>query len=144
MTTSRLNMNMKKYEKSKAKKRNKPKTNVAMAIYIQEYFESLWGVIGTNEDGIEVEGYKVAPTLSGLANFLGMTRQTLYNYSKNEEYQDVIAEAKSLIEQYNEEMLMSGQATNAIKFSLINNFGWKEKSEVDSNININKKLEDFF
>lgn len=142
MGTSRLSMNMKKYEKTR--KRNKPKTNVAMAIYIQEYFESLWGVIGITEDGEMVEGYKVAPTLSGLANFLGMTRQTLYNYSKLEEYQEVVAEAKSLIEQYNEEMLMTGQGTNAIKFSLINNFGWKEKSEVDNNVNINKKLEDFF
>lgn len=71
-------------------------------------------------------------TVSGLADALDMSRQSLLNYSKKEEFFDTITRAKRKCEVYAEERLYDKDGANGAKFSLANNFeGWKEKQEVN-------------
>ena len=80
-------------------------------------------------------------TVSGLADALDMSRQSLLNYSEKEEFFDTIMRAKRKCEVYAEEMLFDKNSTNGAKFSLANNFeGWREKQEVEHSGSL--KLED--
>lgn len=85
-------------------------------------------------------------TVSGLANALDMTRQSLLNYEENDEFFDTIKRAKSKIEQYAEECLFGGSNTAGVIFNLKNNYDWKDKQEisadVSSDITINIELSD--
>lgn len=67
-------------------------------------------------------------TITGLANFLETSRETLINYENKEEYFDTIKAAKDRVENYWEELLIGSNATGPI-FNLKNNYGWKDKSE---------------
>ena len=79
--------------------------------------------------------------MSGLADALDMSRQSLLNYSENEEFFDTITRAKRKCEVYAEERLFDKDGANGAKFSLANNFeGWKEKQEVDANVNTEIKV----
>ena len=85
-------------------------------------------------------------TVSGLANALDTNRQTLLNYEEKEEFFDTIKKAKSKIEQFAEELLFVGNNTAGVIFNLKNNYGWKDKQEVEasvsSDVNINIELSD--
>ena len=72
-------------------------------------------------------------TVSGLASYLKTSRETLMNYEKREEFFDTIIEAKDRIYAYTEESLFSGNS-NGAKFSLINNYSWKDKQEIDQTV----------
>ncbi|MGX4584047.1 terminase small subunit [Paenibacillus chitinolyticus] len=75
-------------------------------------------------------------TISGLAVYLGTTRQTLLNYEEKDEFFDTIKYAKAKIENYTEEQLFNSQAKNmtGIIFNLKNNYDqWSDKQEVDMN-----------
>ena len=76
------------------------------------------------------------PTVTGLAVALKTSRQTLINYESNENFFDTIKVAKSYIESLIEQWALMNELnpTSAI-FNLKNNFDWKDKSEVDNNIN---------
>ena len=78
-------------------------------------------------------------TMSGLADALDMSRQSLINYSNQEEFFDTIERAKRKVEIYTEEKLFEKETCNGSKFSLSNNFGWAEKQEIEHKID---KLED--
>lgn len=120
---------------------------------IDEYFESCFRPVVTlnketheyetirdNEGNIFKEQYKPF-TITGLADALDMTRQSLLNYSKNEEFFDTITRAKRKCESYAEERLFDKDGANGAKFSLANNFeGWKDKKE---NINIETNYEEY-
>ena len=76
-------------------------------------------------------------TVTGLALALGMSRQDLLNYSERtdeegKQFFDTIKKAKNKIESRIEEGLLSGRynSTGAI-FNLKNNYGWKDKQEVE-------------
>lgn len=69
-----------------------------------------------------------APTVSGLALKLGMTRQSLINYEAKDEFFATIKKAKTRIEVALEQKLY-GQTVTGLIFNLKNNFGWKDKSE---------------
>ncbi len=76
-------------------------------------------------------------TMSGLAYALGITRETLLEYKEREMFSDSIKRAKARCEQYVEEALFDKGKSNGARFNLINNYAkWKEKSEVDSNVNV--------
>lgn len=76
-------------------------------------------------------------TVCGLALALGMTRETLCSYGKNDKFSDTVKIAKMRVENYIEKRLMgTGNATGAI-FNLKNNFGWKDRSEIDQTTNLN-------
>lgn len=72
-------------------------------------------------------------TMSGLANSLDCDRDTVLNYSKKEKYFGTIKKARRKVEEYVEGRLFEGKATGPI-FNLKNNFGWKDRSEVDHNV----------
>lgn len=71
-----------------------------------------------------------APTMSGLALELGLSRQGLLDYSNKDEYFDAIKEARQKVEVALEQRL-HGQAVTGTIFNLKNNFGWRDKSEYE-------------
>ncbi len=72
-------------------------------------------------------------TVTGLAAFLGTTRQTLLDYESRGEFSDAIKAAKVKIESFAEESLYTNKASVAgTIFSLANNFGWKNKVEQEN------------
>ncbi len=80
-------------------------------------------------------------TISGLADALDMSRQSLLNYSEKDEFFDTITRAKRKCEVYTEEQLFDKSGVNGAKFSLANNFdGWKEKQKIEHSGSL--KLED--
>ncbi|TCT16392.1 DNA-packaging protein gp3 [Natranaerovirga pectinivora] len=106
--------------------------------YIQEYFE--W----TKKNDKHI-------TVTGLAWWLGCSKQTIQNYEKAEEndwlqrldseerrrYVDLIKDTKRYIEmEYEERLYNRSKATGGI-FSLKNLYGWVDKQEV---VNTNKEI----
>ena len=73
-------------------------------------------------------------TVSGLALALDMTRETLLRYEENNEFSDTIKRAKQRVEGYAEMCLFKSGIATGVIFNLKNNFGWKDKSELDTNI----------
>ena len=72
------------------------------------------------------------PTVTGLALALGFkTRQGLLRYQAKKEFEDVILEAKSRVEEFNEQQLFTRDGAKGAQFSLAHNFsGWQnEKPE---------------
>ena len=97
------------------------------------------------EDAIEkyfewCDETETPPTMSRLAFNLGISRQTLINYSKKEEYFDTIKKAKDRVEASLEERMLKGTVTvpGAI-FALKNNYGWTDKIETE-NVNMNQNV----
>lgn len=74
-------------------------------------------------------------TVSGLAFALDMTRQSLLNYEEDDEFFDTIKRAKAKIEQFAEECLFMGSNTAGVIFNLKNNYGWKDKQEIEAEVN---------
>ena len=70
-----------------------------------------------------------------------MSRQSLLNYSEKDEFFDTIMRAKRKCELYAEERLFDKDGANGAKFSLANNFeSWKDKKDVDANVNTEIKV----
>ena len=95
----------------------KYKTPEEMQEVIDNYFESL-----SDEE---------KPTISGLAYMLHMSTEALRNYEQKDEFLVTVKEAKQRVEMALEQHLFGTAVTGAI-FNLKNNFGWKDKSEIDS------------
>ncbi len=110
---------------------------------IDNYFNSCF-IIKYDDEGNIIEMKRIRPwTMSGLADALDMSRQSLINYSKDDEFFDTITRARRKIEIYNEEMIYSKEKYNGARFSLENNFGWKENKSVEHSGEITtKRLED--
>ncbi len=73
---------------------------------------------------------QVPYTMSGLARSLGISRQTLVNYSEREDFLDSVEAAKTRCEEFWEGMLGT-PASNGAKFNLTNNYeGWADKKEL--------------
>lgn len=86
-------------------------------------------------------------TVSGLAVALDTNRTTLINYEEKSEFFNTIKKAKAKIEAYNEEMLYNKNIpTTGVIFNLKNNYGWKDKQEIEAEVNsdmtINIELSD--
>ena len=80
-------------------------------------------------------------TVSGLAYALGTNRQTLINYEDKSEFFDTIKGAKARIELFNEEMLYNKDvSTTGVIFNLKNNYGWKDKQEIEAEVNSDVKI----
>lgn len=116
-----------------------------MQIVIDEYFASCLKIKWENGKPVKdalgnfVYEYVRPPTMSGLANALDMSRQSLLNYKNEDEFFDTIERARRKVEMFTEEKLFEKETCNGSKFSLSNNFGWTEKQE--STVKVNK-LED--
>ena len=71
-------------------------------------------------------------TMSGLAYYLEVSRQTLVNYSYKDEYFDTIKKARDRVQMQLEENALSNKANPTFTiFNLKNNFDWKDKMEVE-------------
>lgn len=82
-------------------------------------------------------------TMSGLAYYLEVSRQTLVNYSYKDEYFDTIKKARDKVQMQLEENALSNKANPTFTiFNLKNNFDWKDKIEHSSSEveNINKNV----
>lgn len=96
-----------------------------------------------DKDG-EIITYQFKPfTMSGLADSLDISRETLRQYQGKGQFKEIIEKAKRKCEVYAEERLFDKDGVNGAKFNLINNYeGWKEKQE-NVNINANTNYEDY-
>jgi len=72
-------------------------------------------------------------TLTGLANHLGINRNTLLDYEGREEFAAVIKGARSLIEQRVEELLLYSKQGQAGLIFWLKNAGWQDKTEIEVN-----------
>jgi len=90
---------------------------------IDDYFET--------DAFIEMGDSKMyAPTMSGLAYHLDLSRQGLLNYTKKDEFVDAIKRARNKIGVALEQRLYGNNVTGII-FNLKNNFEWKDKKETE-------------
>jgi hypothetical protein len=69
-------------------------------------------------------------TLAGLAVFLGIDRQTLYNYSKRDQYFDIIKSARDKVESIYEERAIYENNPTGVIFAL-KNMGWTDRMAQD-------------
>lgn len=90
-----------------------------------------------NDDGEEITRteYITPPGVSSLCLYLGIDRSTWQNYADPElhpEFRGVTADARARIEAYLEEQLLTREkGLQGIIFNLQNNYGWKQKQEVE-------------
>lgn len=68
-------------------------------------------------------------TMAGLALRLGLSRQALMEYKNNDEFGDTIKEARAVVEEFNERLLLSGKYATGAIFNLKVNFGYRETPE---------------
>lgn len=69
-------------------------------------------------------------TITGLALALDMDRRSIVNYGDKDEFFLTVKKARLKVEAFLEEALHSGSPAGLI-FNLKNNFGWKDKTEVE-------------
>jgi len=83
------------------------------------------------DDYFEIQGNK---TMTGLALALGFdSRQSLYDYQKNNEFSYIINKALLRIENKYEQQLSGNNVAGSI--FVLKNMGWKDKIEQDLNHN---------
>lgn len=80
-------------------------------------------------------------TVTGLALALETNRETLINYENRDEFFDTIKNAKLKCENFAEESLWTEKIAAGVIFNLKNNYGWKDKVEVE---NYGKNGKDLF
>lgn len=97
--------------------------------YITAYFK---GLEYEKTETVTRHGQKITyksksmrpPTISGLALSLNVSRRTLLNYSKKDEFSHVLARAKNRIAAWNEAALFSRETYKGARFNLVVNFGY--------------------
>lgn len=72
------------------------------------------------------------PTMAGLAEALDISRATLYNYEKKDEFLDTIKKARQRIELIYENLLIYGGQPTGVIFAL-KNTGWKDRTDMTTN-----------
>lgn len=74
-------------------------------------------------------------SITGLALHLKCTRAFLMDYKVTDDLGPIIQEAKLRCENSLEEKMIQGTPPTGIIFILKNNYGWKDKVEIDQNVN---------
>lgn len=69
-------------------------------------------------------------TVSGLARALGITRETLVQYKRSDRFSDSILNAYDRCHEW-AEMALYSKNTSGAAFSLKNNWGWRDRQEID-------------
>ena len=82
------------------------------------------------------------PSILWLCLHLKIHRSTLIDYEEKDGFSNTTKEAKQIIENYTANLLHRKEQVTWIIFNLKNNFDWKDKSEVDNNINWSLSLTD--
>lgn len=126
--------------------RPKKYTKKGLREAIERYFRSIsrtiparddTGGIIRNDDGeeIKVVRFVVPPSVTGMCLYLGIDRSTWQNYADaalHPELAGICQGARTRIEAYLEqELLTREKGVQGIIFNLQNNYGWKQKQEVE-------------
>lgn len=106
---------------------------------IEEYFLTCWtkkldqfgNPIKDKETGEQIMFQFKPYTITGLAVSLDTTRDTLLDYEDRDKFSDTIKRAKEQCHQYAEEQLYIGKNPTGAIFNLKNNYGWKDKREIE-------------
>jgi len=117
----------------------------AMSDKIDEYFK--WcdeqkEVIYSEKGPVKIlyEPY----TVSGLCLHLDMDRVTLIEYEKDAVFTHTVKKAKMKIENWIEKKSLNGVLNPTVSiFNLKNNFGWKDRTEVETTDATESKYEDW-
>lgn len=81
------------------------------------------------------------PSISGLCLHLGIDKKTWQNYKNRKGFDKVVEGAKAQMEAYLEEQLLTREkSVQGIIFNLQNNYGWKQKQEVEIGENTRQQL----
>lgn len=113
----------------------KYKTVEELQAVVEEYFAHCDNRIKEvhKPDG-ETYGYSNPEpyTMSGLAYYLGMSRQALIDYKNKDAFLDTIKKARARVE-FDVERRMNDKDTftPGLIFNAKNNFGWKDKTETE-------------
>lgn len=76
-------------------------------------------------------------TITGLAIALDTYRDVLLDYQEKDEFSNTIKKAKQRIENFAEKKLYDKDVpTSGVIFNLKNNYGWVDKQEVESKVNL--------
>ena len=96
-----------------------------MAAGIEDYFMSCMAPV-YDRDGVQVGAkWMRKPTVGGLAIHLGVSRDTIWRYSKSDQFSDLIKNAKEIITNFAEEMLIEGKNPVGAINTLVNlRIGW--------------------
>ncbi len=75
------------------------------------------------------------PTLSGLAYFIGIDRETLYNYKKKDKFFGIVKKARDHIEYIYEQRLLYSDKPTGVIFAL-KNMNWTDRQEIQQKTEI--------
>ena len=96
-----------------------------------------------NEYFAEQEAKKEPLTMSGLAYFLGVDRDSLINYSHREAFFGTVKRARDrVIAETESRLLKAGTPTVGCIFWLKNNAGWVDKQEIETTSRVSLKVSD--
>ena len=124
----------------------KYKSKKALADAIERYFRSIsrtiqaqdaygQNIFNDDDEAIMVTQYIRPPSISGMCLYLGIDRSTWQNYCDEKlhpEFESVTAMTRARIEAWLEEqLLMREKGVQGIIFNLQNNYGWREKKELE-------------
>lgn len=112
----------------------KYKTAKELQSAIDEYFDfcdNRIKEIHTKEGEAVAINHPAPYTMSGLANRLGIDRDTLINYSHKDNFSALVKAARNRVHEDVERRLMETSNQSGAIFNLKNNFGWKDKTESD-------------
>jgi len=84
----------------------------------------------TKEGNVVQIPYPRPYTITGLALWLDTSRECLLNYEKKEKYFDTIRRAKLRCQNFTEESLWTPKIASGVIFNLVNNWGWRNTSDV--------------
>ena len=76
--------------------------------------------------------YYENPSILAMCRHIGTTRETIREYEMREGYVDTIKKAKARVEEYLENELYRKEQVTGVIFNLKNNFGWKDKQEIET------------
>lgn len=65
-------------------------------------------------------------TLAGLADHIGISRKSLYNYEDKDDFLHIIKKAREKVERHYEELTIYGDKPTGVIFAL-KNMGWKDR-----------------
>lgn len=121
-------------------KPRKIKSPESLVKLFEDYLDTCFN-IEKDENGKEIiENIKPLSLLS-FSNFIGINRDTLWDYSKLPEYSDTIKKIKEYIEAWIADQLYVNPRTAGLIFILKNGYDWKDKIETENiNTNLNTTL----
>lgn len=107
---------------------------------IQEYYEECKNhkkeVLSKSGEPVLISSPKI-PTIAGLAYSIGVDRGTIYNYEHKDQFFNTIKKHRDYILYQLEDQMMNSDGNVTGKIFLAKNYGYTDKQEIDSNININ-------